>query len=73
MGLTSNVTKAAITFTDTNDITPYAKNAVANMQKAGVINGYNNGNDTYSFHPQDQATRAEAITMIKNFITAYAK
>ena len=49
-----------ITFTDESDISDYAKEAVAAMQKAGIIKGVGDG----SFAPKKLATRAEATVMI---------
>jgi len=49
-----------ITFTDEADISGYAKEAVAAMQKAGIIKGIGDG----SFAPKKLATRAEATVMI---------
>ncbi len=71
MELTSNYSNPAVTFTDENNIADYAKDAVAAMQKDGIINGYSNGDGSFRFMPQGNATRAEAFTMIYNFIDAY--
>jgi DNA-binding transcriptional regulator PaaX len=70
--LTPDSSRFPIEFTDAAQISDYAKNAVTAMQKAGVINGYNNGYDSYRFNPKGQANRAEAFTMIYNFINAYS-
>ena len=72
--LTSNTQKTPITFTDASAIADYATTAVSAMQQAGVVGGSKNSdNTTYSFYPTNNATRAEAATMLLNFITAYAK
>lgn len=47
-------------FLDGADIDGYAKDAVAALQAAGIINGDENG----TFRPQDHAVRAEAAKMI---------
>ncbi|MEN6328563.1 MAG: immunoglobulin-like domain-containing protein, partial [Syntrophomonas sp.] len=52
------------TFTDNADISAWAQNGVAVAVKAGIIKGYP-GN---SFKPQNNATRAEAVTVILNSI-----
>jgi len=49
-----------IPFTDEEDISGYAKEAVAAIQKAGIINGIGDG----SFAPKKNATRAEAAVII---------
>ncbi len=46
-------------FLDGADIDDYAKDAVAALQAAGIINGDENG----AFRPQDHAVRAEAAKM----------
>ncbi|HMM07268.1 MAG TPA: S-layer homology domain-containing protein [Clostridiales bacterium] len=73
MELTSNNSNPPVTFTDENKIDAYAKEAVAAMQKDGIINGYSNGDGSFRFNPKGSATRAEAFTMIYNFIDAYSK
>lgn len=47
-------------FSDGADIDAYAKDAVAALQAAGIINGDENG----TFRPHDNAVRAEAAKMI---------
>lgn len=47
-------------FTDGETIAEYAAEAVKQFQKAGVINGYDNG----EFRPNGQITRAEAAKMV---------
>ena len=56
---TSNTPKEPITFTDAAAIADYAATAVSAMQQAGVINGYSNGDGSFRFKPQGNATRAE--------------
>lgn len=51
-------------FTDAEEISDYAKNAVALLSKLKVINGY----DDKSFRPQNNVTRAEAAKLIREFI-----
>lgn len=57
-----------VKFADNSEIASYAKDAVTIMQKAGIINGVKNNFGTYSFKPKANATRAEAATMIANYI-----
>lgn len=47
-------------FTDSDEISQYAYDAVASLCSAGIINGYENG----SFAPKGIATRAEAVVLI---------
>jgi len=51
-------------FTDEAEISGYAKEAVAAMQKAGIINGIGDGR----FAPKKNATRAEAAVIIYRFL-----
>lgn len=51
-------------FTDQNSISYWASNAVNAVANAGIIAGYDNG----AFGPMNNATRAEASTMIWRFI-----
>lgn len=57
-----------VKFSDSSQIASYAKDAVTAMQKAGIINGVKNSGSTYSFNPKANATRAEASTMIANYM-----
>jgi hypothetical protein len=59
---------SAISFADDAKISSYAKEAVANMQKAGIINGVVTSNKMVNFNPNANATRAEATTMIANYL-----
>lgn len=56
----------AKTFTDAADIADWASEAVATMQKAGVLAGYPDG----SFRPDAALTRAEAATLLCRFMKA---
>ncbi len=49
-----------INFTDANDMSDYAKNAIAALAKAGVINGMEDG----SYAPIDNITRAQVAKLI---------
>ena len=49
-----------ITFTDEQLISDYAKEAVAEMQKAGILNGFDDGR----FGPDEPTTRAQAAMTI---------
>lgn len=49
-----------VVFNDENEISDYAKDAVAALQKAGIING----DDSGSFNPKAFATRAETAKII---------
>ncbi len=52
--------KASVQFSDSNEISSYAIDAVSNMQSAGIIEG-----DTYNnFNPLNNATRAEIAVII---------
>lgn len=52
--------RPATEFTDSDRIADYAKSAVEQMQKMGIVNGYGDG----SFNPTGTATRAEAAKII---------
>lgn len=52
--------EASLSFTDTDNIAAYAKDAVAELVGLGVMNGYSDG----SFKPRGSATRAEAAKVI---------
>ncbi len=53
-------TDAAVSFTDIESISNWAKSAVASAAEAKIISGYTDG----TFKPQVKATRAEAVTVI---------
>lgn len=61
-------TNKEVKFADDYDIASYAKDSVTAMQKAGIINGVKNNLGSYSFNPKSNATRAEAATMIANYL-----
>lgn len=61
LGLTSD---AAITYTDAAQISDYAKTYVGAMSEAGYLTG-----DNGQFRPQDNATRAEAATLLDRVYT----
>jgi hypothetical protein len=60
---------ARVIFADNDSIAPYARDAVQEMQQAGIINGKNNN----SFEPYSNATRAEAAKMIHKMIEIMLK
>ena len=51
---------AEAAFSDSDEISPYAKNAVAGLSNAGVINGM--GDNTFA--PKNNATRAQCAVML---------
>ncbi len=53
------------TFSDVPADHPKA-NVISAAGKAGLINGYDNGNGTYSFKPDNTITRAEVVKVINN-------
>lgn len=59
-------TREAETFLDEGAIAPYAREAVRQMQRAGIINGVGDGN----FAPEQNASRAEAAKMLDGLLTA---
>lgn len=62
-GKTVEEVNAAVTFDDAADIASYAADAVASLQKGGIINGMTET----TFAPQANATRAQAAKMLYNF------
>jgi len=50
----------AVTFKDASEIAPYAKDAVTEMQRAGILNGKANN----AFDPKGNATRAEVTKVL---------
>ncbi|WP_141506254.1 InlB B-repeat-containing protein [Paenibacillus luteus] len=56
--------KAVITFTDTEKIGPWAKDAVAQAVQAGIIKGFEDG----SFRPNQAVTRSEIVVMISRML-----
>jgi len=51
-------------FTDKENISDYAREAVFTLSGAGIINGYDDG----SFRPRGNATRAEAASLINGLL-----
>ncbi len=64
IGFTLPSTIDAVTFGDANKISTWAIDAVAAMQRAGIINGKGNN----LFDPLGNATRAEASKMVSIFL-----
>ncbi|MET3849245.1 S-layer homology domain-containing protein [Paenibacillus sp. OAE614] len=58
-------TKSTPSFTDGDRISQWAKNAVASAVERGILTGY----PDRTVKPQVQATRAEAVTVIKKIIS----
>ncbi|MDY3030827.1 MAG: S-layer homology domain-containing protein [Clostridia bacterium] len=52
--------KVQLNFSDRDDISEYAAGAVCEMEKLGIINGFDNN----EFRPKENATRAQAAVMI---------
>lgn len=63
-GLTLNQT-TEVTFSDSADISAYAKDAVATLANAGILNGSNG-----CFNPKASLTRAEAAKALYEFFNA---
>lgn len=61
--------KKPITFTDADQIAPYAYDAISELVGLGAINGYEDG----SFKPRGTATRAEAAKVIWSVYNALNK
>lgn len=55
------------TFTDAENISTYAEDAVEAVVRAGIMNGHTDG----SFDPKGKATRAEVATVLVNFAKKY--
>ncbi len=60
------------TFTDVPADHPKAQ-VISAAGKAGLVNGYNNGDSTYSFMPDKTITRAEVVTVINNALSRNSK
>jgi hypothetical protein len=56
-------------FTDDKDIPAWAKGSVAIVKQASIVQG-KNGN---KFAPQDNATRAEAVTVLMKMLAQQSK
>ena len=59
----SSVTFAAADFNDVADNNQYYK-AIYDLVDKGIINGYDNGDGSFSFKPDGNITRAEFAKMI---------
>ena len=57
----------SVTFADKDAVADYAKNAIAALCGAGIINGYEDG----TFKPQSSITRAEIAHLLANCITLW--
>jgi len=57
-------TNAAVSFTDSTSISPWASDSVSTIVSSGIMSGYPEGN----YNPQGNATRAEAATVIYKMI-----
>jgi len=57
--------KASLAFSDADNISDYAREAVAHFSERGIITGFVDG----SFGPQKNATRAEAAVMLYRLIS----
>lgn len=66
-GLSLTPVNAEIQFTDQSSIGLWALSDVKAIQRAGIINGY----DDNSFRPLSYATRAEGATMVANYLKIY--
>ncbi len=62
MGLMQDAGKPSA-FTDVDASHP-RYNVITASAKAGLVNGYDNGNGTFSFKPDNTITRAEVVTVI---------
>ncbi len=63
MGVRLSQNTAAVTFKDESSISSWARESVAAMQRAGVVEGDEKGN----FNPGSSATRAQAAAMLQRF------
>lgn len=59
-GINAEKVNDAVVFTDENEISDYAKEAVSSLQQYGIISGMDDG----SFAPKSGATRAQSAKMI---------
>ncbi|BBI34914.1 S-layer homology domain-containing protein [Cohnella abietis] len=60
---------ASTSFADDKDIPVWAKDSVAVVKEAGIVQGKGNN----EFAPQEHATRAEAITILLNMLAQMSK
>lgn len=63
MGILIDSNNESVTFTDNSDIGRFAVNYVYLCQRAGIVNGYDDG----SFKPKKNATRAEVAKILTIF------
>lgn len=61
-------TEPPLNFVDAAQIGAWAKEYVTAMQRAGIINGYQDSSGNYSFRPTASASRAEAAKMISTLL-----
>jgi len=62
--ITLEITKEAAVFTDKDNISDYALDAVNTLSAAGIINGFEDGR----YMPESSATRAQAALMLYNIL-----
>ena len=65
-GITLKATGNSAAFADNEQISPWAKDAVAQMKKYGIISGVGTG----EYNPKGNATRAEVAKVFQNYLTA---
>ena len=58
-------TAQAAAFTDAARISPYAREAVEEMRRSGLVNGFPNGDGTLRFEPQSSLTRAQCASILQ--------
>ena len=63
-GYTLPAAREAVTFADNSDISEYARDAVKALQHTGVVYGVGNNR----FNPKGRMTRAEASSILRNFV-----
>jgi len=64
LGLELPETAEAVSFTDEEEIAPYATEAIAALQKAGIIGGIENPDGTFRYAPKELTTREQASKML---------
>ncbi len=69
LNIESDVSADELNFKDKDSISDYAKQAVAQMVKLGIINGKNDGN----FAPKAYCTRAEAAKILYGILEGISK
>ena len=55
---------AAVSFTDAAQIAQYAAPSVTALQRAGIVNGAQNANGSYSYYPKSFTTREQACAVL---------